>query len=127
MYSTPEVSAMLATLRQVLSADMVVGDKTCAVEGDAEAGVKLAILSLFSNVLSVGWSYQPLKQLILIAHNILTPKSDPIGYILLQALRAYMELDMYAGLSLHMSSTLQAGWTKQSIFIALIEVYLLVL
>ncbi|SJL09155.1 uncharacterized protein ARMOST_12531 [Armillaria ostoyae] len=71
-----------------------------------------------------GRKYKALsKQLIFIAHNILTPKSDPIGYILLQALRAYMELDMYAGLSLHTSSTLQAGRTKQSIFTALIKKY----
>ncbi len=35
---------MLATLRQVLIADIVVGGRTCAVECDAEAGVKLAVL-----------------------------------------------------------------------------------
>ncbi len=43
-YGTPEASAMLATLRQALSADMVVGGRTWAVEHDAEAGVKLAVL-----------------------------------------------------------------------------------
>ncbi|KAK0432086.1 hypothetical protein EV421DRAFT_1719858, partial [Armillaria borealis] len=77
----------------------------------------------FMNVIFTdGQKYKALsKQLIFIAHNILTPKSDPIAYILLQALRAYMELDMYAGLSLHTSSTLQAGRTKQSIFTALIK------
>ncbi|KAK0463043.1 uncharacterized protein EV420DRAFT_1639134 [Desarmillaria tabescens] len=72
-----------------------------------------------------GQKYEALsKQLIFIAHNILTQERDPIGYLLLRALRVYMELDMYAGLSLHTSGTLQAGRTKPLIFAALIDVYL---
>ncbi|PBK85255.1 hypothetical protein ARMGADRAFT_942251, partial [Armillaria gallica] len=79
----------------------------------------------FINVMFTdGRKYEALKkQLIFIAHNILTSKSDPIGYILLQALQVYMELDMYARLSLHTSSIFQARQTKQSIFITLIEEY----
>ncbi len=44
---------MLATLRQALSADMVVGGKTWAVEHDAEAGIKLAVPWCQCIVLSV--------------------------------------------------------------------------
>ncbi|KAK0504193.1 hypothetical protein EDD18DRAFT_1345071 [Armillaria luteobubalina] len=63
------------------------------------------------------------KQLIFIAHNILTKERDPVGYILLRVLRVYMELDMYASFSLHTSSSLQAGRARLPILAALIAEY----
>ncbi|PBK68548.1 hypothetical protein ARMSODRAFT_887703, partial [Armillaria solidipes] len=69
-----------------------------------------------------GRKYEMLsKQLIFVAHNILTRERDPIGYILLRALRVYMELDMYASFSLHTSSSLQAGRARLPILAALIK------
>ncbi|PBK63200.1 hypothetical protein ARMSODRAFT_1024229 [Armillaria solidipes] len=71
-----------------------------------------------------GRKYEMLsKQLIFVAHNILTRERDPIGYILLHALRVYMELDMYASFSLHTSSSLQAGRARLPILAALIKEY----
>ncbi|KAK0471900.1 hypothetical protein IW261DRAFT_1571358 [Armillaria novae-zelandiae] len=63
------------------------------------------------------------KQLIFIAHNILTKERDPIGYLLLRVLRVYMELDMYASFSLHTSSSLQAGQARLPTLAALIVEY----
>ncbi|KAK0492846.1 hypothetical protein EDD18DRAFT_1108458 [Armillaria luteobubalina] len=49
--------------------------------------------------------------------------NDPIGYILLQALHVYMELDVYASLTLHTSDTLRDGWVRIPIFASVIEEY----
>ncbi|KAK0184650.1 hypothetical protein F5146DRAFT_1006378 [Armillaria mellea] len=56
-----------------------------------------------------GKKYEALSKLLFAIHNILTKWNDPIGYILLKALRVYLELDMYAGLTLHTMATLEAG------------------
>ncbi|PCH43343.1 hypothetical protein WOLCODRAFT_86231, partial [Wolfiporia cocos MD-104 SS10] len=52
------------------------------------------------------------------AYNILTPQKHPKGYLLLQCLRSYLNLDMYLGLEVHTSETITAGekelltWSK---------------
>ncbi|KAK0497932.1 hypothetical protein EDD18DRAFT_1104432 [Armillaria luteobubalina] len=68
-----------------------------------------------------GRKYEALSKLIFIAHAIFMAANDPIGYILLQALRVYMELDVYASLTLHTSDTLQDGWARTPIFASVIE------
>ncbi|KAK0484990.1 hypothetical protein IW261DRAFT_1330175 [Armillaria novae-zelandiae] len=66
-----------------------------------------------------GQKYEALsKQLIFITHAIFTVANDPIGYILLRALCVYMELDVYASLTLHTSDTLQDGRARIPIFAA---------
>ncbi|KAK0476943.1 hypothetical protein IW261DRAFT_1566392 [Armillaria novae-zelandiae] len=71
-----------------------------------------------------GRKYEALsKQLIFIIHAIFTVANDPIGYILLRALRVYMELDVYASLTLHTSDTLRDGRARIPIFAGVIEEY----
>ncbi|KAK0499677.1 hypothetical protein EDD18DRAFT_1102989 [Armillaria luteobubalina] len=70
-----------------------------------------------------GRKYEALSKLIFIAHAIFTAANDPIGYILLRALHVYMELDVYASLTLHTSDTLRDGWARIPIFASVIEEY----
>ncbi|KAK0493669.1 hypothetical protein EDD18DRAFT_1013410, partial [Armillaria luteobubalina] len=73
--------------------------------------------SLTTVTFTDGRKYEALsKQLIFIAHAIFTAANDPIGYILLRALHVYMELDVYASLTLHTSDTLRDGWARIPIF-----------
>jgi hypothetical protein len=44
--------------------------------------------------------------MLFVAHNVLVDKP---GVLLLQALRSYLELDMYVGLQVHTSKTIAAG------------------
>ncbi|KAJ7262834.1 hypothetical protein C8J57DRAFT_1436351 [Mycena rebaudengoi] len=46
------------------------------------------------------------KMMLFVAHNVLVDKP---GVLLLQALRSYLELDMYVGLQVHTSRTIAAG------------------
>jgi hypothetical protein len=43
------------------------------------------------------------------AHNILTEESSEEGYLVLRIIRSYLELDMYASLTIHMETTIAAG------------------
>ncbi|KAK0501935.1 hypothetical protein EDD18DRAFT_1100438 [Armillaria luteobubalina] len=70
-----------------------------------------------------GRKYEALSKLIFIAHAIFMAANDPIGYILLRALRVYMELDVYASLTLHTSDTLRDGQARTPIFASVIEEY----
>ncbi|KAK0494333.1 hypothetical protein EDD18DRAFT_1107358 [Armillaria luteobubalina] len=70
-----------------------------------------------------GRKYEALSKLIFIAHAIFMAANDPIGYILLRALHVYMELDIYASLTLHTSDTLQDGQARTPIFASVIEEY----
>lgn len=47
--------------------------------------------------------------LLFVAHNILTEAADPLGYLLLKCLRAYIDLRLYAGMEVHTSETIAAG------------------
>ncbi|KAF9494958.1 hypothetical protein BDN71DRAFT_1496133 [Pleurotus eryngii] len=49
------------------------------------------------------------KILLFVAHNILTKDADPLGYLLLKCLRAYIDLRLYAGMEVHTSETIAAG------------------
>lgn len=44
-----------------------------------------------------------------ITHDFLTNDKNPEGYILLQLLRSYLILDMYASLEVHTTETLKKG------------------
>ncbi|KAK0471836.1 hypothetical protein IW261DRAFT_1571498 [Armillaria novae-zelandiae] len=71
-----------------------------------------------------GQKYEALtKQLIFIVHAIFTAAKDHVGSILLRALRIYMELDVYASLTLHTSDSLRDGWARIPILASLIEEY----
>ncbi|KAH6884049.1 hypothetical protein BKA70DRAFT_1446098 [Coprinopsis sp. MPI-PUGE-AT-0042] len=61
-----------------------------------------------------GRKYEDLsKVLVLAAHSIFDPNNDSLlerqGYLLLQLMRSYLELDMYASLQSHMAKTLAVG------------------
>ncbi|KAK0486445.1 hypothetical protein IW261DRAFT_1416225 [Armillaria novae-zelandiae] len=77
----------------------------------------------FMNVMFTdGRKYEALSKLIFIAHAIFMAANDPIGYILLRALRVYMELDVYTSLTLHTSDTLRDGRVRIPIFAGVIEI-----
>ncbi|KAK0471799.1 hypothetical protein IW261DRAFT_1571685 [Armillaria novae-zelandiae] len=71
-----------------------------------------------------GRKYEALtKQLIFIVHAIFTAAKDCVGLILLRALHIYMELDVYASLTLHTSDSLRDGRARIPILASLIEEY----
>lgn len=44
-----------------------------------------------------------------VSHNVLNEADSPQGYLLLQLMRSYLELDLYASLIMHTDRTLEAG------------------
>jgi len=59
------------------------------------------------------------------AQNILTKETSPEGYLVLKIIRSYLELDMYASLTLHTETTLAAGREELQRYSDLIKVYLI--
>jgi len=57
------------------------------------------------------------------AQNILTEDASPEGFLLLKIMRSYLELDMYASLTIHTETTLAAGREELQRYSDLIEVY----
>ncbi|KAF4612582.1 hypothetical protein D9613_012725 [Agrocybe pediades] len=49
------------------------------------------------------------KIIVYVAHDMFSPTRSKKGYHLLQLLRSYLELDMYASLTIHTTSTIAAG------------------
>ncbi|KAK0461477.1 hypothetical protein IW261DRAFT_1428573 [Armillaria novae-zelandiae] len=66
---------------------------------------------------------QGFMNLIFIVHAIFMAAKDHVGSILLRALRIYMELDVYASLTLHTSDSLRDGWVRIPILASLIKEY----
>jgi len=58
------------------------------------------------------------------AHNIVTEKDSPFGYLLLRCIRLYLEVDMYSALEVHTADTISAGRHAFNTFSALLEVCL---
>ncbi|TFK61559.1 hypothetical protein BDN72DRAFT_438464 [Pluteus cervinus] len=50
-----------------------------------------------------------MKQLMFTSHNILTPASSPAGNLLLLCLRSYINLAVYAAMTVHTERTIEAG------------------
>lgn len=48
---------------------------------------------------------------------------DPEGYMLLQCLRAYLNLNMYAGFNVHTMETIAAGENALKVFADIMKVY----
>jgi hypothetical protein len=55
----------------------------------------------------------------------LTEETSPEGYLVLKIIHSYLELDMYASLTLHMETTLAAGREELQRYSDLIKVYLI--
>jgi hypothetical protein len=55
----------------------------------------------------------------------LTEETSPEGYLVLKIIRSYLELDMYASLTLHTETTLAAGREELQRYSDLIKVYLI--
>lgn len=49
------------------------------------------------------------KVVVYATANILTPEVSEEGYLLLELTRSYLELDMFAGLTVHTDETLEKG------------------
>ena len=63
------------------------------------------------------------KLLPFVAHTALTKSNNPLGYLLLQCHRRYLVVDMYAGLEVHTSNTIQEGQNAVRAFGELILVW----
>ncbi|KAJ3019129.1 hypothetical protein NUW54_g162 [Trametes sanguinea] len=63
------------------------------------------------------------KNTLFASHNIVTKTTSPAGYQLLRLLRAYLEVDMYAGLPLHTTWTIQDGRHAQTIWNGRLQKY----
>ncbi|OSD08233.1 hypothetical protein PYCCODRAFT_1357246 [Trametes coccinea BRFM310] len=64
-----------------------------------------------------GGKYEHISKNILFAsHNIMTKTASAVGYQLLCLIRQYLEMDMYAGLLVHTTWTLQDGRHAQSMW-----------
>ena len=57
------------------------------------------------------------------AYNILTPENSEEGFLLLQVVRSYVELDLYASLTMHTESTIAAGRAELLKYDGLIQVW----
>ena len=62
------------------------------------------------------------KLLPFVAHTALTESDNPLGYLLLRCHRQYLVVDMYAGLEVHTSNTIQEGCSAVRAFGELILV-----
>ena len=49
------------------------------------------------------------KIIVFALHNIFTREKTARGYLLLKLMRSYLELDMYASLTVHTESTIRDG------------------
>ena len=56
------------------------------------------------------------------SHNVLTKDNSPAVFILLQLLRSYLELDMFASLCVQTESTLDIGKNELRNFEQLVQV-----
>ncbi|KAG2046461.1 hypothetical protein BDR06DRAFT_992159 [Suillus hirtellus] len=50
-----------------------------------------------------------LKLILFVAHDVLDPETHESGYLLLQCIRAHLDVDMFAALEVHTTQTLAAG------------------
>ncbi|KAG1797825.1 uncharacterized protein HD556DRAFT_1431036 [Suillus plorans] len=50
-----------------------------------------------------------LKLILFVAHDVLDPETHKSGYLLLQCIRAHLDVDMFAALEVHTTQTLAAG------------------
>ncbi|KJA13371.1 hypothetical protein HYPSUDRAFT_151670 [Hypholoma sublateritium FD-334 SS-4] len=71
-----------------------------------------------------GRKYEDISKVIVFAsHNILNKDASPQGYLLLQLMRSYLELDMYASLTVHTESTISAGREEMKTYDRLLKRY----
>ncbi|KAI0674805.1 hypothetical protein C8Q78DRAFT_502219 [Trametes maxima] len=61
--------------------------------------------------------------LLFVAHHIITPTSDPSGYILLCVIRAFIDFDMHVGFELHDDKKIENGEAFQSKYSKLLVQY----
>jgi hypothetical protein len=55
-------------------------------------------------------------------HNVLTAKDSPLGYLMLQCLRSYLNLDMWVSMEVHTADTIEEGRRELLRFSKLINV-----
>ncbi|KAG1838007.1 hypothetical protein F4604DRAFT_1885610 [Suillus subluteus] len=61
------------------------------------------------------------KMIIYATHDVLTENDSPLGYFLLQCVRLYLEMDMYAALEVHTTNTIEEGRHTVQVFTALMK------
>ncbi|KAG0692246.1 hypothetical protein DFH29DRAFT_985855 [Suillus ampliporus] len=64
------------------------------------------------------------QMIIYATHNILTEHDSPLGYLLLQCTRLYIEMDIYAALEVHTADTIKEGRHTVQAFTALMQQYI---
>ena len=63
------------------------------------------------------------KIIVFALHNIFTKEKTARGYLLLKLMRSYLELDMYASLTVHTESTINKGREELLTFEKLLHVH----
>ena len=61
--------------------------------------------------------------LIFVSHNVINSNKHPDGYVLLQCLHAYLNLNMYTGFDVHTMETIVAGKNALEVFAEIMKVY----
>ena len=56
------------------------------------------------------------------AYNVLSAENSQEGFLLLQTMRSYLELDMYASLTMHTEATIAAGRAELQTYNSLVQV-----
>ncbi|KAG1884708.1 hypothetical protein F4604DRAFT_1676803 [Suillus subluteus] len=86
-------------------------------------------LNHFKEVMGIsfadGTKYEDiLKLIVFIAHEVLDHESHELGYLLLQCIRAYLNVNMFAALEVHTMETLAAGRAALDEFSQVIKTYI---
>lgn len=75
------------------------------------------ILSLFDCI-----DVSTIQIVIFGAYNVLSADNSPEGFLLLRIMRSYLELDMYASLTMHTEATLATGRAELKTYDSLVQV-----
>ncbi|KIJ58589.1 hypothetical protein HYDPIDRAFT_178048 [Hydnomerulius pinastri MD-312] len=86
-------------------------------------------LNHFDEVMSITFSdgskHQDIAKLIVFAaHSVLDPRTHKLAYLLLRCIRLYVEFEMYAGLEVHTTETIEAGRHSLAQFSMFMEKYI---
>ncbi|KAG2157550.1 hypothetical protein DEU56DRAFT_722843 [Suillus clintonianus] len=86
-------------------------------------------LNHFKRVMGIsfadGTKYEDiLKLIVFVAHDVLDPEVHEQGYLLLQCIRAHLDVDMFAALEVHTMDTLAAGRAALGEFSRLMDKYM---
>ncbi|KAH7927024.1 hypothetical protein BV22DRAFT_1153995 [Leucogyrophana mollusca] len=101
-------------------------DAVVKIDTNYEALPRWRNLNHFDQVMSISFTdgtknEDIAKLLVFAAHDVFTVSQNNLGHILLQCIRAFVDVDMYAALEVHTEETIAAGLEALKIFSELME------